>query len=207
MSRKYPDLACFYLTDTGRVQRFLRRYYNAVHGGESPCAQGHYHQAMVPLDVIVPVLDEKGDPPVQRHPLDDSAWPTHCACGYTFTEQDDKQVFVDHIMTRSDTGAEVVLRQAPPGSMWHVDWYPDTMKGPDGRTLMVKLPNGREWVVDSRANNCTKPDDKVHRCWCRHGEVPKVTVDKSGNTCSAGAGSIIAGDFHGFLRKGILTEC
>jgi hypothetical protein len=49
------------------------------------------------------------------------------------------------------------------------------------------------------------PDDGEHRCWVRHGEPPRITVDKNGPTCQAGAGSILAGDYHGFLRDGAFT--
>jgi hypothetical protein len=91
------------------------------------------------------------------------------------------------------------------------------------------------WHVDSQASNCPEPcetcgvpynqhwqryaesefkcryvprDKGAHRCWCRHGEPPLVTVNKSGPTCSAGAGSIISpSGWHGFLRNGELVPC
>ncbi len=93
--------------------------------------------------------------------------------------------------------------------MWYADWMihtPDQKKfvGPDGHCLVVKTPGG-EWMVDSVAKNCTKPGDLDHKCWVRHGTVPNITVDKVGNTCAAGAGSIIAGHYHGFLRNGMLV--
>lgn len=77
----------------------------------------------------------------------------------------------------------------------------------DGRHLMVMLPNRISWDVDSRANNCDKPDDTTHRCWVREGnpETEPVTAGKQGNTCTAGAGSIAAGDYHGFLVDGVLS--
>jgi hypothetical protein len=75
----------------------------------------------------------------------------------------------------------------------------------DGTHLTVVLPNGEYWDIDSRANNCTMKEDRIHRCWIRHGEPPNVTVDKNGPTCQAGAGSIMAGSYHGFLRNGEFT--
>lgn len=75
----------------------------------------------------------------------------------------------------------------------------------NGPHLIVICPNGGTWNVDSRASNCTMPYDYEHRCWIRHGIPPNVTVDKNGNTCQAGAGSIKCGDYHGFLRNGVLT--
>lgn len=74
----------------------------------------------------------------------------------------------------------------------------------DGDHLEVVTPGGL-WNVDSRASNCTMPYDYEHRCWVRHGDVPVITVDKAGLTCSAGAGSIQCGTYHGFLQNGHLT--
>ena len=81
--------------------------------------------------------------------------------------------------------------------------------GPDGRALVVICPNGHSWYLDSRASNCTMKHDTDHRCWVRHGspEEGNLTVDKDGLTCGAGAGSIIAGDYHGFLTDSKFTNC
>lgn len=75
----------------------------------------------------------------------------------------------------------------------------------DQRHLYGILPNGHHWDIDSRARNCGSPEDSTHRCWVRHGEPPMVHVDKDGETCSAGAGSILSGDYHGFLHHGQFT--
>lgn len=79
--------------------------------------------------------------------------------------------------------------------------------GPDGKDYIVKCPGGRTWHVDGPCSNCTRKDEK-HYCWIRHGDPVKcnVTVDKQGDTCSAGAGSIQTGNWHGFLTNGILSE-
>lgn len=74
-----------------------------------------------------------------------------------------------------------------------------------GRHLHVILPNGHDWDVDSRARNCTLPQERTHRCWVRHGDPPDVTVDKAWHTCAAGAGSIGVPGWHGFLRSGHLV--
>jgi hypothetical protein len=118
---------------------------------------------------------------------------------------------------RTDTG-EIFdrLGNCPPGAMWNAHWMLEgiTKPGgfvlggmpPDGRWLVVRLPNGHDWMIDSRCSNCTLPDDNAHRCWVRHGEPPNLTVDKNGVMCSAGAGSIQGGDWHGFLRNGELVQ-
>lgn len=111
---------------------------------------------------------------------------------------------------RQDTGeAYDRLSDTPPGAIWRATWY-ESLKdftGIDGRSFVVKLPGGHDWTIDGRASNCTRPGDHDHKCWCRHGEPPNLTVNKVGNTCSAGAGSIQMGSYHGFLTNGELIEC
>ena len=80
--------------------------------------------------------------------------------------------------------------------------------GPDNRILAVVCPNGQLWRIDSYCSNCTRREE-LHSCWCRHGTAPNITVNKTPNdgetTCAAGAGSIQADDYHGFLQNGVLT--
>jgi len=135
---------------------------------------------------------------------------------------------------RIDTG-EIIARDAhfiggnvPVGAMWWeqyiegfypkspTDHHPSTAPEyrtsnvhpsflfSDGPCLCVLTPGGI-WRIDSRASNCTMPYDYTHRCWVRHGEPPNITVDKVGVTCQAGAGSILIGGWHGFLRNGELV--
>ena len=115
-----------------------------------------------------------------------------------------------HQWKRLDTG-EIFESQdkLPPGAMWFAPWYKELgpeYNAPDGTSLLVITPGGA-WMIDSRASNCTKPDDNIHKCWVRHGVAPEITVDKNGNTCNAGAGSILCGGYHGFLRNGYLEQC
>lgn len=97
-----------------------------------------------------------------------------------------------------------------PGAMYYREhrddsWCTGRWTNCDGRHLHVVLPNRIDWDVDSRASNCTMPNDTTHRCWIREGDPPNVTAGKNGHTCTAGAGSIQAGDYHGFLQGGALT--
>lgn len=109
-----------------------------------------------------------------------------------------------------ETGEEVTGRELPVGAIWDQAKLSPAYAaraGADGRYLVCKLPGGHHWSIDGRANNCGRPDDDVHRCWVRHGEAPALTVNKEGDTCVAGAGSIQVPDWHGFLRNGVLEEC
>ena len=96
--------------------------------------------------------------------------------------------------------------QIQAGDVWDADWmhgdkcpYWDNC---DGRHWVVVLPNKEMHDINARASNCTMPQDREHRCWVVHGDISTLTLDKSGNTCGAGAGSIKRGNWHGFIRQG-----
>lgn len=112
------------------------------------------------------------------------------------------------VFRRVDTGEEKRLSEFGPGAMWDAHWMHDVPDwcGPDGKCIVVRLPDGTDWHIDGRASNCTMPKDNKHRCWVRHGDPPNLTVDKNGVTCKAGAGSIQTKHYHGFLRDGVLTK-
>jgi hypothetical protein len=215
----YPATPTYWLEATDEVAIGLRRYRS---GEGSDCASG-YHSALVYTGTAPArwrdtdhgrVLD--GQPAAAR---DDPRWPTACdqGCGYRFVDDDHRQDWQELLYRRADTGELVTLRTqqadrdaptpAGPGACWDAWWMSVGWRGPDGIALMVRLPNGRDWSVDGRASNCTMPDDRVHKCWVRHGDprACNLTVDKAGYTCAAGAGSIQADDYHGFLQNGILT--
>ena len=209
------SLKCFMIHETTRFRATLRRYG----AGDHNCGtKGAYHNAEGPeIAIIEGVKDARGCWDLTEHerrlmpPKDDPRWPAKCdACDYLFQTTDPWQVFADHIYV-DDAGKEYSLRKPVPGMMWYSDWGGEYMKGPDGRSLHVICPDGGEWCIDSQASNCTKRDDtgpfgKAHRCWCRHGVPPLVTVDKVGLTCAAGAGSIMSRrGYHGFLRNGEFT--
>lgn len=220
----YPEARTFWLEPTDRIAVGLRRYADRHLGGdgraEFTCAAG-YHSALVLTGEDDAVFNDRDSHrvlavrPATRH--DDPRWPERCACGYDFADDDHWQEWQDLIYQRPDTGDRYTLRArqpndiggvppAPPGAMWDAWWLPRSWAGPDGIHLTVRLPNGRDWHVDSQASNCTRPG-QPHQCWVRHGNPREalVTVDKNGDTCSAGAGSIQAADYHGFLRDGVLT--
>lgn len=204
-------IACFLLEPTERVQVRLRRYtYNT---GSCPLDQSSYsyHQAFQflceePVEKDAQGYHCNGVKPLLPH--DDGRWPKTCACGYHFQEEDRWQRFTDDIYVRKDTGEEMTIQEAPAGAMWYAWWMDQFQIPQDDHNLVVKTPGG-EWSIDSQASNCTMPDDRKqekHHCWVRSGIPPLVTVGKDGPTCSAGAGSIQCGKYHGFLRHGYLEE-
>lgn len=156
-------------------------------------------------------------------------------CGYEFVEGDQKQTFKDRMYAKvsslTDSVNDLFLssdgatfyqennpgyalevwaqRDLPPGALWFTDWLPKNWEW-DNKTddhLYCKLPDGTDWNIDGRANNCGMKEDRLHRCWVRHGEPPNIHVDKNGLTCNAGAGSIASPGWHGFLHNGELVQC
>ena len=123
-----------------------------------------------------------------------------------------KAVYAGEILESDGTGYSIFDR--PDGSQGRLepgDLYFNfdkkehschTWNNCEGKHLIAILPNGDHWDIDGRARNCTRKDDKTHRCWIRTGTPPDITVGKDGDTCQAGAGSIQSGDYHGFLRNG-----
>jgi len=208
----------FWIEPTDRVRRRLRRFRFSNTGPESVCpAPFGSHNAYAPFSEGKARREDDcwsfdDDHEIPAH--DDARWPTKCdGCPYMFRPEDEWQLFHDLIYARTDNGETMTLRDCPVGAMWDATWYP--WKGPDGISLMVAVPPeggpGHDtWSVDSRASNCTMPNDDVHRCWVRHGDPRKdprsVHVDKNGHTCAAGAGSIQTRRWHGFLDHGELVE-
>lgn len=197
------ETKCFFLTPTHRAILELRRY------SSTKCPTPHgYHNATTNLGEVS--TDYSGEAPPREYPK----WPRACECGYVFLDTDQWQQNKHTLYERSDGGAPTTLGEAPPGAMWYADWLlirdpapglENYNRGPDGHCLMVRCPDGHDWCVDGQCNNCTMPTDYVHKCWVRHGTPPDITVDKNGNTCAAGAGSIQTRSWHGFLRNGVLA--
>jgi hypothetical protein len=194
---------CFLVTATTRAALSLRRYISSA---ELKCPREGYHNALMFIQNVDIKFDPRGYWDADRLdiPREDPRWPTHCACGFAFREGDEWQEYKDRLYT--DGSKDYPHRDLPVGAMYYADWLPKNMFW-DNKTddhLHVVTPGGT-WDIDGRASNCTLPNDRLHRCWVRHGEPPNIHVDKAGLTCSAGAGSIQSGSYHGFLHDGSLT--
>ena len=107
-------------------------------------------------------------------------------------------------------------RDLPPGAMWEAPWMGDAFRiNGTGPILVVRLPNGHDWMPGSVSSNCPYARSQMidHDCWCVHGEPPNLHVDKTPEpgrqTCTAGGGSIGSGKdgnyWHGFLYHGELV--
>lgn len=119
----------------------------------------------------------------------------------------------DTVYARTDTGEEFLLKDRPVGAIWFAPWLDNCYCAPQLRhTIVIRTPGG-DWIPDSQSSNCTMPEDpkcQLHHCWIIEGSLERIeslTVSKNGRTCGAGAGSILIGKYHGFLRGGHLEEC
>lgn len=200
-------IKCFLLERTNIQRVYVRRYTNRQKICSFPGCYGYHNSSKLLIECPAFFDDEERvvlDHGIERPSNTDPIWPVTCDCGYEFKDDDNRMLLSYVMYKRQDTGELYRLRDAPPGAMWN-SWWVDN-DNPDGQYLTVKLPTGHEWDIDGQANNCTMKDDTVHRCWVRHGVAPDITVDKNGNTCLAGAGSIMVPGYHGHLKNGYLTD-
>lgn len=106
----------------------------------------------------------------------------------------------------------------PAGAMWEAPWMGKSFRvNGAGPVIVVRLPNGHDWMPGSVSSNCpyARSEWEDHDCWCVHGEAPGLTVNKipvaGRKTCQAGGGSIASGKpggdyWHGFLHAGVLVN-
>lgn len=186
-------VACFWIEPCETVEISLRRYSQKDRGGPCPGRLG-YHNASIVLETAAPRAPDKlyGEhrPPTEEERWD-PRWPRLCACGYEFRPDDEWQRNVTRNYRRADTGAVFTIADAPAGAMWDATWWPE--KTPDGMTLVVRLPDGQDWMIDGEASNGTPGQPG----WSRTGVPPKITARPS----------IATSKYHGFLTDGVLVSC
>lgn len=189
------DVPCFLLLPTTRYLVSLRRW-----GGEGAAPCGYLPWG---CDTSVDIgVEEHKTPPISgppepryAHLATDPRWPERCSvCGAPFRAEDPKQVRFDVLYRRADTGEEMVLSKAPPGAMWDCPWLHHKV-GPDGQSLTVRLPDGRDWWVDGPSKNGSG--------WTRTGTAPAISVNPSIQT----EGNPNRPGYHGFLTNGVLRSC
>lgn len=169
------------------------------------------HNALVPLGDKLGTEDFKAFGEVADYP--EERWPTVCSdCGAPVpkAEAEPKAVGEAGVMLRRQVFVSRLYDspsgQPEAGDVYQLRWH-DPGECPywdncDGTHTYGILPNGHTWDMDSRASNCDKKADRTHRCWVKQGsaEAGSLDVGKGGNTCGAGAGSILVDGWHGFLR-------
>lgn len=186
------------VAETDRCRVWLRRYVGSD-GERCPAMEGQYsyHDARVQIEDHPQLKTPEGYyASIEIGPfIGDPRWPTHCACGREFREDETWQVLSHALYTREDGQESWTIRDMPPGAMFDTFWLPKTWVGPDGRSLSVALPpdEGPDrmnhiWHVDGPSSSGGR--------WTRTGEPPVLTVTPS----------ILTHRYHGFLTSGVLTD-
>lgn len=189
---------CVWVEPTGKAVRTLRRYQR----GEDPCSANpgyDYHQAAVELgdhfDVVWRYYDDAARAVATIDNADyagDPLWPTHCACGYEFADEDHWQVVQEPTYAAEDGRLAWTSpahgRKPTPGAMFDTFWRADLRKE-DGLAISVVCPDGSVWCVDDRASSGGH--------WQRTGTPPAITVTPS----------ILTPTYHGFLTNGVFNAC
>lgn len=172
------------IRESSACRRELRRY------AEGPCPIGFsIHDISVVIDPELIGLEEGGF--LAGDFTQDQRWPKSCICGRPFSENDHWQVHVHRLYSGAPDGKLYALldKDLPPGAMWEAPWLRDWI-GPDGKSLIVRLPSGSDFTVDG-------PSEADGR-WTRIGIPPRITVDPSINEI---------GRYHGHIKDGVITPC
>lgn len=182
---------CILLRATDHARLALRRY------AEGPCNASpngvsiHDARALIGTAPVITHPDretwEVVAPP--QPPKTDPRWPTHCACGYVFHDEDEWQLSSHRLYERQDTHEHLTLHEVQPGMLWDAPWLLDMgWAGPDGRSLVLALPDGGQWTIDGPSSNGPG--------WTRTGEPPHITTRPS----------ILSTRYHGWLTDGVLSD-
>lgn len=201
-------IPCAFYVRLPQVRLYLRRF---VMDGDCSKDYGDGHRrccnGMVPLQDVVPVMDERGCFPQYPHPPhDDPRWPKVCeGCGGEFRPEHQWQVHIQHLY-QTLGGGPVALNDLPVGAMW----YQDFGHGPHGRWLLER--NGHRWedrmeigrirlehlFVRTPGGVCDLDTIATNGDgWEVTGSPPLVTANPS---------LLQEGRWHGWLRSGILSS-
>jgi hypothetical protein len=187
-------IKCFWLESTSQVELSLRRYQYSDDLKACPL-HGYHHTSRA---IGRERRSEDQNVSTSGRGYQDSRWPTHCNCGYEFTDADEWQLNSRTLYMRSDTYELTTIEDAPVGAMWDAHYlhgYSRTIHA-DGICLMVRTPGG-DWAVDMPSNNDGIPGPG----WKRSGTIRDI------NPTISARPSILMPKYHGWLTNGWLESC
>lgn len=185
--------ACFLLEPIGQASLSLRRFTWSKNGKCPAQPYDYGHDASVLIGRAPLVLTPEGYIASLPNPApSDPRWPKQCTCGYVFQDTDERQ-HNQRPLYRAPDGQEYTIHpgDAPVGAMWDAPWLihdAEPWIGPDGRCLMVRLPDGTDWTIDGPSRSGGR--------WTRTGDPPLITVRPS----------ILSTKYHGWLTDGVLSD-
>ena len=207
------NVTCFMIELTGTYSVYARRYVSgsscpaAGHDADDPDRRAGIHSAMILQSIQDGEVPSSGTPTTEQRA--ELFWPQtcdHCSYPFPFSGEDTWQVLhraryarVPVPVSGKDSGAPFDLEDAPVGSMYRAEWYERTtsMRGPDGLSLVVVLPNGAgPWCIDGLSSD--------GKGWTRTGTPPLLTVSPSiGRQHTDGTPGW---RYHGWLKNGVLSD-
>jgi hypothetical protein len=226
---------CFWTAPNGRGSIALRRYRsNADHKvPECPTGWG-YHNAETPIGdgayglrpwkhgrgLVWTALDFSTEP---HDYAADQRWPTACACGYTFTDDDERQIFTEALYVGSPDGVARGQRDLAVGAVFRSDWWGDHWdppaysgaanptnatfrRGPDGMILTVVVPRNpdgtgtTDWCVDQHSNSGAFWERNTIATDLKPGDFVPLH-------CNPSIFVFAPIGFHGWLHNGEITSC
>jgi len=199
------DVRCFWMTPLDRVRVSLRRFTFGLSNPtvpDDPCparggVDGHESGFVVieANDARVRWIDDQADGTHRMRDLlapIDERWPLACVhCREELPPTACRQIWPDVLFSGAPDERLYTRRDMPPGAMYDADEYHAFTEwcGPDGRSIVVVLPDGTSWQVDA-------PPAKGDTGWTRTGEPPLLTVRPSVQTPT----------YHGYLIEGVLSS-
>jgi hypothetical protein len=107
---------------------------------------------------------------------------------------------------------QALMVKMPGGHEWHIDGPASNCDSLCKKCGKPSYAHNQPSPLPDQPNlaNCPGYEDAhPHKCWVRTGVAPQLTVGKGapGESCGAGAGSIVVPGWHGFLRNGVLEQC
>lgn len=189
-------LTCFWLEPTDLVEVSFRRFRSssdhhcpasrAPYPGHHPVVWGYHSESVVIEAAIKRFRPHDGNETPSDKQKADPRWPKKCACGYEFADTDYWQHSMHTLYMASNDYGLCTLHSAPAGAMYDAHWF--DRKGPDGKSIVLKTPEG-DWWIDGPANNGPG--------WTRTGVPPTIT-------CTPSIGIGTPHRLHGWLRNGVL---
>lgn len=203
----------FWVDDTGADVIALRRY---VDSDTASCTgSSTYHNARV----FIGQGESRSTPIDAAEYAGDERWPTHCSCGYEFTDADHWQVWTESIFVRRSTGEHWKMSDLPVGATFDAHWLPENWRNPvDGMGVSVVLPHlckadlsnplwrrdarACVWNVDGPASPKDESGKLVPHAWTRSGD-PRAEPSTLHVSPSIDAGGCC---YHGHVQNGVLTN-
>lgn len=211
-------IRCFVLNPTNLVRVWLRRYRGSgMDGHVCPTSKTGYHNAEILRHDRIERDDAHAE---ERSNLDRQLWPSVCACGYQFQDDDRCQYFTRSLYVASpgpyahqdSVAADIPLvttEDAGPGALMRATWleeYRHYSALYDNQSWQVKLPTGDFWQIDATASNCDSPCKHCGQPYHSHAKERCTNPGRDGLAYTVGAYEDSKPDHRCWVRHGVAPD-